>query len=103
MRCSSWPAGNRTCPCSTSKELAEEALLVRLGEAHRAFFAHQPRNGVVVGLSGRRFHVEDHGFSLVGGVEYVAGLGVDTDGLQAEHFLDFGEIGRANDCTYVPK
>src|SRR3546814_3090954 len=63
MRCSSWPAGNRTCPCSTSKELAEEALLVRLGEAHRAFFAHQPRNGVVVGLSGRRFHVEDHGRS----------------------------------------
>src|SRR3546814_11461369 len=43
---------------------------------------------VVVGLAGRRFHVQDHRLALVGGVEHVAGFGDHADRLQAEYFLD---------------
>src|SRR3989339_421695 len=74
-----------------SEDLAEEALLLGLCEAHRAGVAQQARHGVVVGLRGIGLGVQDDRLALVGRVEHVARLRNHADALEAEDLLDVAD------------
>src|SRR5687767_6888426 len=72
---------------SASEDAGEDALLLDLGEAHRAALAEQPPDRVLVGLAGLRALVEDDRHALVRGLQHDRRLRDHAQYFQAQDLL----------------